>query len=119
MNTINAYQKKAKERLSFNLYNSQADGFIYQKAIKEIKTPFISLNINTDGAPILTSYNLSIWPVMATITELGALKDSFKNIVVIDLWLSTYKPERTLYFEKISQNLKNLIDSGLLIRGNF
>jgi hypothetical protein len=44
----------------------------------------ISLNLNSDGAPITNSKNFSMWPLMATILELDqSTREKFQNIIFL------------------------------------
>ena len=57
----------------------QRTGKIYQVTLSIFQKDkiFLSLNLNTDGAPIGKSNTFSLWPIFATITE---LKPSLRNL---------------------------------------
>ena len=69
------------------IINNAMDGSIYQDFIngqsnKSCLT--ISLNINSDGAPLVNSKNISMWPLMASIIELNATsRQSFSNLIYL------------------------------------
>ena len=46
----------------------------------------ISLNINTDGAPLVKSTRFAMWPISATIVELNqSSSESFPNVILLGL----------------------------------
>ena len=48
----------------------------------------MSLCLNTDGAPMITSKSLCLWPFIAKIIELpDSISESFENLIFIGLWL--------------------------------
>jgi hypothetical protein len=72
----NKNRKKFKETFS-----SCLDGSIYQGYLKkEQHNVTISLCLNTDGAPVVASKGLSLWPVIAKIVELpDIIGESFES----------------------------------------
>jgi hypothetical protein len=61
------------------------NGSIYRNASKKKKKKLlVSLNINSDGAPICHSNSLNMWPIIATIVELDPQsRDKFENLIFI------------------------------------
>ncbi|CAF0987433.1 unnamed protein product [Brachionus calyciflorus] len=74
-----------------NVIYRSLDGNIYKKKLENLGDDkiLISLNLNTDGAPIVKSHNFSFWPICATITELKpSQRDKFENLIILGLWQS-------------------------------
>jgi hypothetical protein len=84
---------------------------IYQDFLTKNTNNFdlvVSLNLNTDGAPITNSRGLTMWPVVATIVELNQTsRDKFNNLITIGLWLNAVKPNYQLF---LLTALKEFID---------
>ena len=87
----NLEQIKASKRTAVNFENSSEiidsplKASIYQDYIKSQSNSHltISLNLNTDGAPLLESKNFSMWPNLGTILELDQnVRESFQNLIV-------------------------------------
>lgn len=48
----------------------------------------VSLNLNTDGCPLIKSKNYSMWPLLATITELDPIsRENFDNMIILGFYL--------------------------------
>jgi hypothetical protein len=62
-------------------------GSIYQDFLKNKLKPnhkLISLNINTDGAPIFNSTGYSLWPIFASILEYPPIiRQSFRHVLLL------------------------------------
>ena len=86
------------------------DGSIYSNLPKN-NSPrelTISLNINSDGAPLVKSRSFSLWPLLGTIVELNqSSREKFDNIIIFGIWLNSNKPPQT-FFEKAIEQLINL-----------
>lgn len=68
--------------------NDVYDGKVYQEALiqKPINAEYISINLNTDGAPVTNSRNFSIWPLLGTIAELDQQsRENFNNMIVLGI----------------------------------
>lgn len=90
----------------------QTDGTLYIEAFNHAPegNNVISLNINSDGAPLTKSTKHSIWPVLATIVELDdSSRDKFENVIFLGFWLNKVKPP-ALFFEKCLVKLIELIN---------
>ena len=76
------------------LLNNAMDGSVYQDFVrtKPTKTSFtISLNINSDGAPLVNSKNIAMWPLMASITELNpSSRESFSNLIFLGYLIKSF-----------------------------
>lgn len=119
-----------------DIYLSNAiHGAIYQEALKKKKKKLmISLNINSDGAPINHATNYCLWPIIATIVELEqSTRESFDNMIIIGkyifqlfkfymeisndnlfisgVWLDKLKPNYQQFFDKCLEGLIQIINS--------
>ena len=74
-----------KCRLNMNgPINNAMDGSVYRDFLdNHLNSDYaVSLNINSDGAPLVNSKNISMWPLMAYITELNpSSRESFSNLL--------------------------------------
>ena len=97
--------------------NSALDGSIHLNLPLDNDNEItISLNINTDGAPLIKSRNFSMWPVLASIVELNqSSRESFKNVILLGLWLHKKKPKLNGFFSKCYEELIKLKNEKLLI----
>jgi hypothetical protein len=79
-------ESNSKSRIDNKSMFDSVDGKLYKNAIRTIdKTHLcVSLNINTDGAPITTSTAHTLWPMLANIVELEPqCRESFKNLIFL------------------------------------
>jgi hypothetical protein len=104
-------------------YNNQihdaTDGTLYKEAINKLRPGqlCISLNINTDGAPITTSTSHVLWPMVANIVELEQKsRESFKNMIFLGFWLARHKPNYKLFGDKTIEELKKLMKSTIILQ---
>jgi hypothetical protein len=84
------------------ILESCKDGVIYQDYLRTSNFDIsISLCLNTDGAPVVVSKGLSLWPVLAKIIELPeSISESFENLIFIGLWLDNMKPNSEIFISK-------------------
>lgn len=78
-------RNKSTLKKDSTVINDIFHGKVYQNALKSKpkNTKLISINLNTDGAPITNSRNFSIWPLLGTISELDQTsRENFNNMVV-------------------------------------
>ncbi|CAF4440186.1 unnamed protein product, partial [Rotaria sp. Silwood2] len=69
----------------------------------------ISLNIHTDGAPLVRTTKSSLWPCLGSIVELPPqVREQQKNIVILCLWNSSMKPNVDLFMHDCIQHLLDL-----------
>jgi hypothetical protein len=95
------------------------DGAVYKEAIKLIPNDkmCVSLIINTDGAPVASSTNYSLWPMLATIVELTpASRGAFKNMLFLGFWLGTNKPNYQLYTGSCLKELKESKNTSFTVK---
>jgi len=100
--------------------NNAMDGSVYRKFSQSLSDNVysISLNINSDGAPLVNSRNISMWPVIASITELNpSSRESFSNLLFLGFWISESKPLYNLFFSKSIEKLNLLLDKIIEING--
>jgi hypothetical protein len=69
----------------------------------------ITLNIHTDGAPLVRTTKLSLWPCLASVVELAPqVREKQTNILVLCLWSSSVKPNVDLFMKDSIQQLLDL-----------
>jgi len=91
------------------------DGGIYSAVEKKEGILNVSLNINTDGAPLIKSRNHALWPVPSTILELNqSSREKIDNTIMCGMWLHNSKPPNT-FFEKSFEKIRELIGKETLI----
>jgi hypothetical protein len=97
--------------------NSALDGSLHLNLPHDNESEItISFNINTDGAPLIKSRNFSMWPVLASIVELNqSSRESFRNVILLGLWLHKKKPQLNGFFSKCYQEIIELQKEKLLI----
>ncbi|CAF0925046.1 unnamed protein product [Brachionus calyciflorus] len=108
---------KARSKSDHSIQNA-LDGKIYQDMIKTVSYDkiIISLNLNTDGCPLVKSKNYTLWPLLGTILELDqSCREKFENMIIlgkeipkIDMFLSEIKFPHFINrkFNKILTDLK-------------
>lgn len=89
---------------------------------KRGKNDFVlTLNMNTDGAPIFQSSKKSMWPIQCIINELPP-KLRFKTLILAAIWLPNGEPkpnDMNLYISVFLQQIKKLMEKGIKIVNNF
>lgn len=69
----------------------------------------ITLNIHTDGAPMVRTTKSSLWPCLASIVELPPqVREKQTNIVVLCMWLSSVKPNVDVFMNDCIEQLIEL-----------
>jgi hypothetical protein len=113
---------QVKNNKTTSTLNSCLDGSIYQDYLKNNKYDLtVSLCLNTDGAPMITSKSLSLWPFIAKIIELpDSISESFENLIFIGLWLDNEKPNYEVFMTKCVDAILSAINSpNLKSLGNY
>ncbi|CAF3953082.1 unnamed protein product [Rotaria sordida] len=80
--------------------------------------PRLSLMLSTDGKPLIKSKQskTSVWPVISFLVEIPPpLREYFNNIVLLGLWHSPVTPPCSLLLDKIVNNIKLLMATGINI----
>jgi len=100
---------KSRALTDLNKIESPLNGSLYRNLPLDKKNELtISLNVNSDGAPILKSKNFSIWPVFATIVELNqSSREKFQNILLLGVWLHGTKPVNDKFFQFTFEQIIN------------
>lgn len=90
----------------------------HQGTIKDLKLPrrvdephhrSLNLIINSDGVPLVKSYNLELWPIWVSIAELPPIqRSSFKNIALLGLWTGRCKPDWSLVWSAVKGELDSI-----------
>ncbi|CAF1060034.1 unnamed protein product [Brachionus calyciflorus] len=78
---------KARAKSDQTIQNA-LDGKIYQDMIKTVSYDklVISLNLNTDGCPLVKSKNYTLWPLLGTILELDqSCREKFENMIILGI----------------------------------
>ncbi len=117
---IGQIHKSVKTAKSSNVLNSTPIGSLYyRKKVKDIENDtIVSLNINSDGAPITKYKSFSIWPVFGTIVELNdSSRERFENVILFGVWISRRKPLYNKFFATVFEELSGLINKNVNING--
>ncbi|CAF2109542.1 unnamed protein product [Rotaria magnacalcarata] len=80
--------------------------------------PCLSLMISTDGKPMIKSKRTktSIWPVMSFLVEIPPpIREDLNNMLLLGLWHGPVTPPSSLLLDKIVDNIKLLITTGINI----
>ncbi|CAF0877792.1 unnamed protein product [Adineta ricciae] len=83
--------------------------------------PRLSLLLSTDGKPIIKSKKTqtSVWPILSFLAEIPPpLREHINNILLLGLWHSPTTPPSSLLLNKIVDNIKLLIATGINIAQN-
>ncbi|KAE8741566.1 hypothetical protein FOCC_FOCC012903 [Frankliniella occidentalis] len=76
----------------------------------------ISLTWYTDGVPVFSSKNYSIWPFMFLINELPyRMRARRKNVLMAGLWFGPHKPSANLYMRSFLPELRRLYTDGVRV----
>ncbi len=110
----NDHRKNKSERFPLE---SALDGDIHLKLpIDKENETTISININSDGAPLIKSRKFAMWPVLGTIVELNqSSRESFRNVILLGLWIHRKKPKLNKFFCKSYEELVELKNKPLNI----
>ena len=95
------------------------DGLLYQKHFNNhglLSDPNnISFSLNTDGAPLFKSSNVSIWPVYLLINELPLAQRKKRNhSLFYGVWISSSKPQMWSFLKPLFEELQLLESKGQL-----
>lgn len=99
-----------------DVLSTSLDGSVYQDYLQHKNCDLIiSLCLNTDGAPLVVSKGMSLWPVIAKIIELpDNISESFENLIFVGLWLDNQKPAYDVYMAKCVEAILSAINSPTL-----
>lgn len=108
--------KSVSEQLTVNsssVQNSYCDikfGNEYQKL--NVQFPhYLTLTCNTDGVPVFSSCNASLWPIYFVINELPLRLRSI-HMMLNALWFGQSHPRMDTYFTPVVKELQTLFDEG-------
>jgi hypothetical protein len=122
LNQIIKSNKQRTFQKQNELIATPLDGTLHRNLPKDLENQIsISLNINSDGAPIVKAKHFAIWPVLATIVELDqSSREKFQNVLILGIWLHSSKPEYDKFFQVVFDQFENLKDleigSGLKLK---
>ncbi|CAF1345618.1 unnamed protein product [Didymodactylos carnosus] len=76
----------------------------------------VTLIVHSDGAPLIRTTRVSLWPCFASIVELPPpVREYQTNIVVLALWSAKQKPNVNVFLEETMKDLKDLMRHGTSI----
>ncbi len=119
---LNQIKQSNKHRI-FNKQNNRRmtslDGKIHKSLPFDKEDELtISLNLNSDGAPLIKSRQFSLMPVVATIIELNqSSREKFQNMIILAIWLHNSKPSLDKFFKKAFEELIELTKNPFEISG--
>ena len=108
---FSSIQGRFKKVKHVKTYEDIYDGELYTNLFGNngplSKPENISFGLNTDGAPVFKSSNVSIWPLMMTINELD-LKQRMKseNMLLAGLWFGNQKPAMCTFLKPLVETMK-------------
>jgi len=76
----------------------------------KIRENDITLTINTDGAPVFKSSNMSLWPLLAIINE--AKRNKRNDVILCGLWAGK-KPNMDHFLSPLLDEMKTLCQDGI------
>ncbi|CAF1649567.1 unnamed protein product, partial [Adineta ricciae] len=83
------------------------------------KLHLVTLNIHTDGAPLIRTTKSSLWPCLASVVELPPqVREQQSNILLSCLWNSSVKPNVNIFMQDCIQQLLDLANPFTLIINN-
>lgn len=93
------------------------DGVLYKRLFQTdgvLSSPNnLSFSLNTDGAPLFKSSNISIWPVYLLINELPIVQRKKRNCVLFyGVWISCRKPKMWSFLKPLYEELNKLGKKG-------
>lgn len=108
---FSSLQGRFKRKRNQMTYEDIYDGEIYRNLFDNngplSKHENISFVLNTDGAPVFKSSNVSIWPLFLTINELD-IKQRMKaeNMLLAGLWFGAVKPAMCTFLKPFVETMK-------------
>ena len=92
------------------------DGKLYRNFIKNLPSSeqqaYVTVNFNTDGAPVFKSSNFSIWPIYLLVNEIP-VQDRLNSMIVTGLWFGKHKPEMSVFLEIFVKKMNKISDTGI------
>jgi hypothetical protein len=88
------------------MYRSLGNGLLMQNPNA------ISLTFSTDGLPLFSSSNYSIWPLQAIVNELPP-KLRKENILLFGIWFGPQKPSMNTFLEPFVDEMRELYENGV------
>ncbi|XP_033725860.1 uncharacterized protein LOC117315674 [Pecten maximus] len=95
-----------------DVYDGQLYKNLFENGILQEENN-LSFSLNTDGAPLFKSSNVSMWPVYMLINELPIAKRKHRqNSVFYGVWISSKKPQMWSFLQPLYSELKHLETEG-------
>lgn len=88
------------------MYKSLGNGMLMQDPNA------ISLTFSTDGLPLFSSSNYSIWPLQAIVNELPP-KLCKEHVLLFGIWFGPQKPSMNTFLEPFVDEMRGLHDNGV------
>lgn len=93
------YLNNKAERLS-DIYDGVLNKRLFQNYGVLTSPNYLSFSLNTDGAPLFKSSNISIWPVYLLINELPIVQRKKRNYALFyGVWISCRKPQMSPFLK--------------------
>ena len=95
-------------------YKDIVDGAVYQSKVRD--NNYITLVWHIDGASVIKSKSVQIWPITGFIVEIGeSRRYAMRNIVLCGLWYGESKPNFELFQLHFVRKIKNLKENGFYV----
>lgn len=91
------------------------DGRKYRQFLENLNSSdrekYITVNFNTDGAPLFESSSYSIWPIFLQVNELPFHVRS-SELIVAGLWFGKSKPNMNIFLKPFVESINKLFTDG-------
>ncbi|CAF2099218.1 unnamed protein product [Rotaria magnacalcarata] len=85
----------------------------YKSTTSNTNSNTITIVLHTDGAPLVRSAKLCIWPCFGSIVELPPpVREYQTNIILLALWSSKTKPDVNVFLKQTIDDIEYLITNG-------
>lgn len=104
-----------------NVFRDIYDGRLYKKFLTYLKPSerkqYVTVNFNTDGAPLFQSSSYSIWPIYLQINELPFhVRNS--ELIIVGLWFGKTKPNMNIFLNPFVDKINELNSTGIKCKIN-
>lgn len=110
------YQQQARDLITHDP-NDIVRADVYQEILASNQDFFLSIMIHTDGMPLYKSKNVSAWPILGAVIELPPyVRNRDDNILLFGLWIGKKKPDFTVVFQRLGEQLSTLKTVGVRVK---
>ncbi|CAF4277865.1 unnamed protein product [Rotaria sp. Silwood2] len=110
---LQQYQSEARTKTTLDA-NDIVCGDIYQSILNINTDFFVSVMIHSDGMPLYKSKNRNAWPILGAVLELPPYaRNRADNTPLLSLWIGKKKPDFSIIFKKLSEQLSCLKKTGV------